>query len=345
MHKYFLYQNITNLRKTFPSYLNLHSSGELGRRANLLMSMLRSCDICPKDCKFNRLENKISACYSGILPVVSSYCVHHGEEPVLSGCAENGNDNGVGNIFFGNCNLRCVYCQNFEISQNHKTEIKNEVTIERLADIMLELQSKNVNAIGLVSPTHFVPQIIAALDIAAGNGLRLPLVYNTNSYDSVEVLKLLDGIIDIYLPDLKYSDNDYGYMYSKVKNYWTHAMNSVREMNSQLGSDLTIENGLLRRGLLIRHLILPNDIAGSRNTLRFISELDREINVSVMSQYYPTHKALDTELLSRNIREREYFKVLELMDEFELENGFIQEFESESYYRPDFTDRIEPFKR
>ncbi len=330
---------------TLPSYLKLHKIGELRKRADLLMNMLSSCDICPKDCKVNRLENKIAACYSGHLPVVSSYCVHHGEEPVLSGCSEIGNDRGVGNIFFGNCNLRCVYCQNFEISQNHKTEIKNEVTIERLADIMLELQSKNVNAIGLVSPTHFVPQIIAALEIAAGKGLQLPLVYNTNSYDSVEVLRLLEGIIDIYLPDLKYSDDEYGYKYSKVKDYSTHAMASIREMYRQLGSELVIENDVLRRGLLIRHLILPNDIAGSRNTLKFISELDKQISVSVMSQYYPTHNALNNELLSRNIREREYYKVLELMDELELENGFIQEFESESYYRPDFSDRIEPFKR
>ena len=330
---------------TEPSYLLMHRIGELKKRAELLNELLHSCNICPKDCNVNRVENNIAACYSAYLPVVSSYCVHHGEEPVLSGCPENENDNGIGNIFFGNCNLRCVYCQNYEISQNHKTEIKNEVSIERLAEIMLELQTMNVNAIGLVSPTHFVPQIVSALVIAADNGLRLPLVYNTNSYDSVEVLRLLDGIIDIYLPDLKYSDNDYGYKYSKVKDYATHAKNAILEMHRQVGSRLFIENGILRRGLVIRHLILPNDLAGSRETLKFISELDKNINISLMSQFYPVHKALEIELLSRNIRESEYERVFELMEEFGLENGFMQEFESESYYRPDFKDRAEPFKK
>ncbi|MEO8665105.1 MAG: radical SAM protein [Ignavibacteria bacterium] len=328
-----------------PSYIKLYNSGELSVRAELLEAMLASCDICPKDCKVNRLNNEIAACYSGYKPVVSSHCIHYGEEPVLVGTKESGNENGVGNIFFGNCNLRCVYCQNYEISQNHKTEIKNEVTIERLAGMMLELQNKNANAIGFVSPTHFVPQIVRAIEIAAAEGLNLPLVYNTNSYDSVEVLKLLDGIIDIYLPDIKYSEDEYGYKYSKIKNYVHHSREAIKEMYRQVGSGLIIENNLLKRGLLIRHLILPNDIAGSRDTLQFISGLDNKINMSVMSQYYPVHKALTVDLLSRNIREREYEKVMNWMEEFELENGFLQEFESENYYRPDFNDRVEPFKR
>lgn len=328
-----------------PSYIKLHQSGELSVRANKLKAMLADCDICPKDCRVNRISNEIAACYSGYNPVVSSYCVHFGEEPVLVGSKEFNNENGVGNIFFGNCNLRCVYCQNYEISQNHKTEIKNEVTIARLAEIMLELQSKNVNAIGLVSPTHFVPQIILALEIAVSKGLCLPLVYNTNSYDSLEVIKLLEGIIDVYLPDLKYSEDEYGYKYSKIKNYVKHSREAIAEMHRQVGSELILENNILKRGLIIRHLILPNDIAGSNDTLKFISSLDSNISLSVMSQYYPIHKALTTDLLSRNIREREYVKVLDMLDELSLENGFLQEFESESYYRPDFKDREEPFKR
>lgn len=328
-----------------PSYIKLYRSGELSLRAKKLEAMLADCNICPKDCKVNRINNEIAACYSGYNPVVSSYCVHYGEEPVLVGSKEFNNENGVGNIFFGNCNLRCVYCQNHEISQNHKTEIINEVTIERLAEIMLELQLKNVNAIGFVSPTHFVPQIILALDIAVQKGLCIPLVYNTNSYDSAEILNLLDGIIDIWLPDLKYSEDEYGYKYSKIKNYVHHSREAIKEMYKQVGSDLIIENGLLKRGLLIRHLILPNDIAGSYKTLKFISELDNKINLSVMSQYYPIHKALSLDLLSRNIREREYERVLDYLDELNLENGFLQEFESENYYRPDFGNRIEPFKR
>jgi len=328
-----------------PSYLNLYHSGELSVRARKLEAMLAVCNICPKDCRVNRIENMIAACYSGYKPVVSSYCVHFGEEPILVGSKDFGNENGVGNIFFGNCNLRCVYCQNYEISQNHKVEIKNEVSIERLSEMMLELQDKNVNAIGFVSPTHFVPQIVLAIEIACAAGLSLPLIYNTNSYDSLEVLKLLDGIIDIYLPDLKYSEDEYGYKYSKIKNYVYHSREAIKEMYDQLASGLVIENGLLKRGLIVRHLILPNDIAGSYDTLKFISELDSKISLSIMSQYYSTHKALTIDLLSRNIREREYEKVLNWMDALNLENGFLQEFESESYYRPDFNDRMEPFKR
>lgn len=328
-----------------PSYISLFRSGELARRAQILENMLKDCEICPKDCRVNRIENKIAACYSGFKPVVSSYCVHYGEEPLLVGSKENGNENGVGNIFFGNCNLRCVYCQNYEISQNHKIEIKNEITIERLAGMMVELQERNVNAIGLVSPTHFVPQIVMALLIACDKGLTLPLVYNTNSYDSVEVLKLLDGIIDVYLPDIKYSEDEYGYKYSKIKNYVQHSRAALVEMHKQVGSELVVENGLLKRGLIVRHLILPNDIAGSYDTLKFISELDRNISMSIMSQYYPVHKALEIDLLSRNIREREYEKILNYLDELGMENGFLQEFESENYYRPDFKDREEPFRR
>lgn len=328
-----------------PSFIKLFNSGELSQRARILESMLLKCNICPKDCNVNRIENEIAACYSGYNPIVSSHCVHYGEEPILVGTKDLNNENGVGNIFFGNCNLRCVYCQNYEISQNHKVEIKNEVTVRRLAEMMLELQDKNVNAIGFVSPTHFVPQIVIALEIAINKGLCLPLVYNTNSYDSVEVLKLLDGIIDVYLPDIKYSEDEYGYKYSKIKNYVHHSREAIKEMYNQLGSDLVIEDGLLKKGLLVRHLILPNDIAGSYDTLKFISQLDCKINLSIMSQYYPVHKALTIDLLSRNIRGREYEKVIDWLDELNLENGFLQEFESESYYRPDFNDRVEPFKR
>lgn len=328
-----------------PSYLKLYKSGELSERSRILESMLADCYICPKDCRINRQKNEIAACYSGNEPVVSSYCVHYGEEPGLAGTEEFSNENGIGNIFFGNCNLRCVYCQNYEISQNHKSEKKNEVTRERLAGMMIELQNKNVNAIGFVSPTHFVPQIVSAVNIAAGQGLNLPLIYNTNSYDSAEVLKLFDGIIDIYLPDLKYSEDEYGYRYSKIKNYVRFSRAAIAEMYRQTGSGLVIENGLIKKGLLIRHLILPNDLAGSYDTLKFISELDNKISVSLMSQYYPVHKALTTDLLSRNIRQGEYEKVLKWMDELCLENGYLQEFESENYYRPDFNDRSEPFKK
>ncbi len=268
------------------------------------------------------------------------YCQHFGEEPALGGA------NGVGNIFLGNCNLRCVYCQNFQISQNWKEERKNEVPFERMAEMMLELQSKGVSAIGFVSPTHFVPQIVRALLLAIPQGLELPLVYNTNAYDSIEVLRLLDGIFDIYLPDLKYSDDEFGYKYSKVKAYTAISRNAVKEMHRQVGSDLVLSgDGLVQRGLIIRHLVLPNDIATSEETLRWIAnELGNRVTLSVMSQYYPIHKALTTELLDRRIRESEYDKVLRLLDTLGFENGWAQEFESQDFYRPDFSDRLEPFK-
>ena len=173
-----------------PSYIKLFHSGELSDRAGKLRSMLENCNICPKDCKVNRLNNEIAACYSGLKPVVSSYCVHYGEEPVLVGSKEYDNENGVGNIFFGNCNLRCVYCQNYQISQTWKTQKKNEITHERLAEMMLELQAKGVHNIGFVSPTHFAPQMARGILLAAQQGLTLPIVYNTNAYDSVEVLRL-----------------------------------------------------------------------------------------------------------------------------------------------------------
>lgn len=324
-----------------PSYIRLNRSGELSERAANLEAMLASCNICPLDCKVNRLNDEIARCYSGRLPIVSAYCVHLGEEPGLVGT------NGVGNIFFGNCNLRCVYCQNFEISQNRKIEKRNEVSFERLAEMMLELQAKGCHNIGFASPTHFVPQIIRALVIAAEAGLHLPLIYNTNAYDSAEVLKLLDGIIDIYLPDLKYSTEDAGYLYSKVKNYPTVARAAIKEMHRQVGGKLVIgEDGIIHRGLIIRHLILPNDLAGSEESLRWIrNELGKDVALSVMAQYHPTNKAVYTELLNRKIYAGEYTRVLKTLERLGLENGWAQEWEKASeYYRPEFEDRAEPFK-
>ncbi len=306
--------------------------------------LLESCTICPKDCGNNRLKDEIAACYSGRLPIVSSYTAHFGEEPVLSGT------NGVGNIFFGNCNLRCVYCQNFQISQTWKTQKKNEVSHERLAEMMLELQVKGCHNIGFVSPTHFVPQMARAILIAAENGLRLPIVYNTNAYDSVEVLKLLDGIVDVYLPDLKYAENDAGLQFSKVRDYTIHARAAIKEMFRQTGDTLVYnENNLLRKGLVIRLLVLPNDIAGIEENLRWIrDELSPKVAISLMAQYYATNKAATDEryiLLSRRISEREWFSAIEILEDLGMETGFMQEYESAShYYRPDFADAEKPFK-
>jgi len=327
-----------------PKFLELYRAGELERRVEKLESLLEACVVCPKDCGNNRLKDEIAACYSGRLPIVSSYTAHFGEEPALSGT------NGAGNIFFGNCNLRCVYCQNFQISQTWKTQKKNETTHERLAEMMLELQGRGCHNIGFVSPTHFAPQMARAILIAAERGLRLPIVYNTNAYDSVDVLKLLDGVVDIYLPDLKYADNDAGFEFSKIRDYTTFARDAIKEMFRQTGDRLVFdENGLVKRGLVIRLLVLPNDLAGIEENLRWIrDELSPKVAVSLMAQYYATNKAATDEryiLLSRRISEKEWFKAVSLLEDLGIEEGFMQEYDSASlYYRPDFTDAEKPFK-
>lgn len=327
-----------------PKYLELLAANKLEERVVALEELLRSCTVCPKDCGNDRSKDEIAACYSGRLPIVSSYTAHFGEEPCLSGTK------GAGNIFFGNCNLRCVYCQNYQISQTWKTQKKNEVTHERLAEMMLELQDRGCHNIGFVSPTHFAPQMARAILIAAEQGLRLPIVYNTNAYDSVEVLKLLDGIVDIYLPDLKYADSDAGFRYSKVRDYKEHAHAAIKEMHRQMGDELVFgDDGLLKRGLMIRLLVLPNDMAGIEDNLRWIrDELSPKTAISLMAQYYATNKAATDPryiLLSRRISEGEWFEAVSLLDELGMEEGFMQEYESASYYyRPDFNDKDKPFK-
>lgn len=309
-----------------------------------LEKLLESCTICPKDCGNNRLKDEIAACYSGKLPIVSSYTAHFGEEPCLSGT------HGAGNIFFGNCNLRCVYCQNYQISQTWKTQKRNEISHERLADMMLDLQEKGCHNIGFVSPTHFVPQMGRGILLAAQQGLKIPIVYNTNAYDSVEVLKLLDGIVDIYLPDLKYAEDSAGFEYSKVREYAKFSRLAIKEMYRQMGDELVFDgNGLLRKGLVIRLLVLPNDLAGIEESLQWIrDELSPKVAISLMAQYYATNKAATDSryiLLSRRISEREWFSALEALEELGFEEGFLQEYESASYYyRPDFTDQDKPFR-
>lgn len=320
------------------------NNDELRIRVGKLEKLLESCTVCPKDCGNNRLKDEIAACYSGRLPIVSSYTAHFGEEPVLSGTR------GAGNIFFGNCNLRCVYCQNYQISQTWKEQKKNEISHERLAEMMLELQAKGCHNIGFVSPTHFAPQMARAILTARENGLHLPIVYNTNAYDSVEVLKLLDGIVDVYLPDLKYADADAGFQFSKIRDYPKFAWAALKEMFRQKGDKLTFdENGILQSGLVIRLLVLPNDLAGIAENLRRIrDELSPKTAISLMAQYYPTNKAATDEryiLLSRRISEREWFSAVEILEDLQMEEGFVQEYESASfYYRPDFTDADKPFK-
>ena len=336
-----------------PSYSQL-PAGELDRRVEALDRLLESCTVCPWDCHVNRLRDETKVCVAGYLPIVSSYAPHFGEEPALSGTLLGEAARGTGNIFLGHCNLRCVYCQNWQISQDFRTQRpNNETSFERLAEMMLELQERGCHNIGFVSPTHFAPQIVRAVAIAVKRGLRLPLIYNTNAYDSVEVLRLLDGIFDIYLPDLKYSDDTVAHEYSKIPHYVESARAALVEMYRQLGDTAVYdERGLLRRGLVIRLLVLPNDMAGMRETLEWIRDtLSSRVTISLMSQYYVTHKVEKVgeeqfPLINRRIRPREFERVLEWAEELGFENGWIQPLEegAAEYYRPDFRNPEMPFR-
>jgi len=327
-----------------PGYLRLLETGELEERVEKLYALLRSCTVCPRDCGNDRLAGVLASCASGERPIVSSYTAHFGEEPSLSGTR------GAGNIFFGNCNLRCVYCQNYQISQDYPAQRSNEVPVERVAEMALELQERGCHNIGFVSPTHFAPQMAKAVLLAARRGLRLPIVYNTNAYDSVEVLRLLEGVVDVYLPDFKYADTGAGSLYSKVPDYPARARAALVEMFRQKGSRLDIdEEGLLSSGLLVRLLVLPNGVAGVSESLSWIAEtLSLNVAISLMAQYYPIHRAATNEkyaALDRSITEREWSQALAALESNGLFNGYHQELETANrYYRPDFRDPEKPFR-
>jgi putative pyruvate formate lyase activating enzyme len=323
-----------------PSYIELLHSDILKDRAEKAFINLNSCTSCPRDCKVNRINGELGICTSGYLPIVSSYTPHFGEEPVLSGTK------GAGNIFFGNCNLKCIYCQNFEISQNPKSESQNKVTHERLAEIMIELQNRDCHNIGLVSPTHFSATILKSINIAAEQGLDLPIIYNTNGYDSVDMLKLYDGVVDIYLPDFKYGSSEYATKYSLVDDYFEKTKEALKEMYRQVGDQLIYDGDVAVRGMIIRHLILPNDLSETEKVFKFIAEeLSPNVHISLMSQYYPANKTSKDILIDRTLRNSEYEKAIQLLEKYELQNGWIQEIDSSENYRPNFNeDRINPFK-
>ena len=327
-----------------PGYLALLETGELEERVEKLYALLKACTVCPRDCANDRLAGVLASCASGENPVVSACTPHFGEEPCLSGTK------GAGNIFFGNCNLRCVYCQNYQISQDYQTQRRNELSVERLSEMTLELQAKGCHNIGFVSPTHFAPQMAKAVLLAARKGLRLPIVYNTNAYDSVEVLRLLEGVVDVYLPDLKYADSAAGALYSKVPDYARRSREALVEMYRQKGSRLTIgEDGLLKSGLLVRVLVLPNGVAGVAESLAWIAEsLSPNVAISLMAQYYAIHRAADNPkyaALNRSITAAEWEDALAALEANGLSNGYQQELETANrYYRPDFSNRETPFR-
>ncbi|MFC1957226.1 radical SAM protein [Chloroflexota bacterium] len=322
-----------------PGYIALYRSGELERRAEALEARLRSCDICPRQCDVNRQQGERKFCHSASLPIVSTVCAHHGEEPVLSG------SRGSGTIFFGNCNLRCVFCQNHQISQNWSRQQSNETDCRTLAERMLYLQDElGCHNINFVSPSHFVPQLVRAVLEAVPMGLRLPLVYNTNGYDSVSSLRMLDGIISIYLPDLKYASDKWARKFSQAQDYVAHARVAIQEMYRQVGDVVLDDDGLAQRGLIVRHLILPNGLSGSRESLTWLAEeVSPAVTVSIMSQYFPSHRAWRIPALARTLSAPEYSEVVELVDRLGLENGWLQEMESSKNYLPDFERQGNPF--
>lgn len=322
-----------------PGYIALYRSGELARRLHNLEARLEACDICPRNCRVNRLQNELGFCHSGKLPVVSSICAHAGEEPVISGTR------GSGTIFFGNCNLKCVYCQNYQISQNWQKQKSHEMDCCTLAEKMLYLQNElGCHNINFVSPSHVVPQLVRAVLEAIPMGLQVPLIYNTNSYDSVESLRELDGIIDVYLPDIKYADDAVAKKYSQAAGYVAISRAAIKEMYRQVGDLVVNEEGIAQRGLIVRHLVLPHGLAGSEQSLPWLaSELSPSVTVSIMSQYLPAHKAPRVPLLSRAISVDEYEQVNELLFVLGLENGWIQELSSSTTYVPDFEKEGHPF--
>jgi putative pyruvate formate lyase activating enzyme len=322
-------------RNMKPGYLALFKSGELAQRVKRVNKILEKCTLCPRQCKVNRLGNELGFCKSGKDIVISSFGPHHGEEPPISGFA------GSGTIFFTGCNLRCLFCQNYQISQEYEGY---PISAEKLAQTMLYLQEKGCHNINLVSPTHFIPQILEALLYAVEKGLTLPIIYNTNGYDTIETLKLLDGIIDIYMPDIKYSDDREAKEYSQVSDYVQYNRFALKEMYRQVGN-LIIKEGITLRGLLIRHLILPADGAGSFDTLDFIAEeISKEAYISLMSQYHPSYKAYKHPALCRRLKKREYDEVVEYARKLGLGNCYIQGLTSSDDFLPDF--RVEnPFER
>jgi putative pyruvate formate lyase activating enzyme len=322
-----------------PGYISLYQSGELKRRAGALEARLASCDICPRECGVNRLDGERGFCHSARLPVVSAVCAHHGEEPAISG------SRGSGTVFFGNCNMRCVYCQNYQISQDWEKQQSGEMDFHALAERMLYLQDElGCHNINFVSPSHFVPQIVRAVLEAVPLGLHLPLVYNTSGYDSIKSLTELDGIIDIYLPDLRYASNRWARKFSRAVRYVEHARSAIREMYRQVGKLVLDDAGLARRGLIVRHLIMPGGLAGSRESLTWLAEeVSPEVTVSIMSQYFPAHRASRIPSLSRTISASEYSEVIELLERLGLENGWVQELGASDNYLPDFNREGHPF--
>ncbi len=290
-----------------PSYLEMYENGKLDEISEFFKEKLNSCDLCPRKCMVNRHEKK-GICLQGDMPRLTNAVVHKGEEPPLV------EGSGAGAVFFSGCPMKCVYCQNFAFSQLNNGR---EITVEQLADIFLNLQDKGVSNLDLVTPTPQIPFWIEAIKLAIPKGLKIPLVYNTSSYERVEVLEKLDGIVDVYLADIRYTDDANSLKYSRVPDYWLHARKAIIEMHRQVGS----------RKLIVRHLVLPDEISGTKKAMEFVAEdLSTSVNVSMMSQYFPVYKSMEFPEINRRISVEEYENAVGLLEYYGLYEGWTQEF-------------------
>ncbi len=293
------------------------SIDELNSRAKSALARLEKCDLCPNDCGVNRLEGQVGLCGAGAKAKIASYNLHFGEEPAISGTR------GSGTIFFSRCTMKCAYCQNWPIS--HKGN-GIEYDAAGLAGIMLELQKRGAHNINFVTPTHYMPRILEALPIAAEGGFNIPIVYNTSGYETLSALKLLDGVVDVYLPDMRYSDDGLAKKYSKARKYVSYNRAAIKEMFRQAGLLETDGGGVAERGLIIRHLVLPDNIAGTDDVMKFIAEeLSPDVSISLMDQYFPTYESADYPEINRKITEEEYLAAQDVMERYGLYEGWVQE--------------------
>ena len=290
--------------------------------------MLNSCNLCPRNCHVNRNNNEIGYCGASNQMVIAKAYLHMWEEPCISGSV------GSGTIFFSYCNLRCIFCQNYDISTLHKGSV---VSVNRLKEICLELQEKGALNINLVTPTHYVPLIVEALKLAKKEGLTIPIIYNTSSYENINTIKLLEGIVDVYLPDLKYYDDIYGIKYSNCNNYFKYASRAIEEMYKQVGKCVFDNNGIIKKGVIVRHLMLPDNIEDSKNIINYLyNKYKDNIYISIMNQYTPLRR-LEYENLNRKVNDTEYDELINYAYDLGVRNAYIQEGETQKEsFIPDF---------
>ena len=303
------------------------------------LSQLADCTLCPRNCHANRLSGKTGWCKSDHSFSIASICLHHGEEPAISGTS------GICNVFFTNCNLQCIYCQNFQISDTRAERSTDNMDLPEVISGITRFLDQGIGRVGFVSPSHFIPQMQVIIDVIHSLGYKPVWVYNTNGYDKAETLRSLEGVIDVYLPDFKYMDPQLSHDFSGARDYPEHAMKALREMMRQKGATLLLgDDNTAESGIIVRHLVLPGQVENSLHVMRFLAEeISPRIHVSLMAQYFPTKRVKDHPRLGRGVTENEYQQVVDEMDRLGIVNGWIQEFESNEFYRPDF-DQPHPFE-